>query len=191
MREPGAVMIMLGAGCVLMAGCGGGAPRAGEAPRRAPAPAVRADEVQTSAAVPSAPAPAAGPERERRCTLMEFMDGLFVQLVRHGEWPAGRYRFAIRYEGETMTCEGRFPLGPPGTSVGIECDPDATVINDPGLLQILIFSHPQLVEIVVTRGGTRVAQVRQELEYSESEPNGPGCGLVRVAAVEVSLPGAR
>ena len=40
------------------------------------------------------------------------MDGFSIMLYPTSAWPAGSYRFVMKHDGATTTCEGRLPLKP-------------------------------------------------------------------------------
>ena len=116
-----------------------------------------------------------------KCTTAYYPDSLAVRFVA-SSWPAGDWSFAVDDARCTVTLPG-------GT---VSCTEGATgEISDREVRVFLNFFRlpraPSSVLLVVARDGREVLRKSVTPSYTESEPNGEGCGVLREGAVVVTI----
>ena len=113
------------------------------------------------------------------CTTAYSPDFLAVRFVA-SSWPAGDWSFAVDDARCTVTLPG-------GT---VSCTEGATgEINDREVTVVPNFNPkaPNSVLTVVARDGREVLRKSVTPSYTESEPEGEGCGVRRAGAVVVTI----
>jgi hypothetical protein len=113
------------------------------------------------------------------CTLAYSPDSLAVRFVA-SSWPAGDWSFAVDDARCTVTLPG-------GT---VSCTEGATgEISDREVTVVPNFNPkaPNSVLTVVARDGREVLRKSVTPSYTESEPEGEGCGVRRAGAVVVTI----
>lgn len=119
----------------------------------------------------------------RLCTQVGCRNGFEVTLVPEKGWRAGDYRFVLRHDGVTVTCEAQLPLRPCDER-SVRCDREGVRIVasgcalDPaeqGFTAISVDGFPRAVGVRIERDGERVAEGELGPRYRLSQPNGAGC----------------
>lgn len=132
------------------------------------------------------------------CTLMYVPDGVAVTLSSTSGWAAGHYRF----EAANLICEVTLPCDPTTqrlTACSQAADGGTTSIMGSlevdgagtGLTSLRLFdlgpSTPTTLEVRVLRSDVEVTRQTLTPTYTESEPNGPGCGITRTGTATLAL----
>lgn len=134
-------------------------------------------------AAPAAP-PAAG-KSGRTCTKMGCTSGLALELVRSTPWPQGSYRFTLRIDGKSVSCEGKLPLEPCERGPSFRCSDASLRVEESGCalppeqhavsgLSSTV-SQAAEVSLVIEHQGVLQATAKLQPTFQTVQPNGPGC----------------
>jgi len=112
------------------------------------------------------------------CNTAYFPDRLDVRFVA-SSWPAGDWSFAV----DDARCTATLPVG------SVSCTEGATGGMSDREVKVLLnfFRAPSSVLLVVARDGREVLRKSVTPSYTESEPNGEGCGVRREGEVVVTI----
>jgi len=193
--------ILLALPLATLAACGreaapGEAAAASAAPTRPPAPSANPAPPGTRAhACPGIEELDAAPRRPGPCTEMGCMDGFSITLFPTASWPPGNYRFVIKQDGTTTTCEGRLPLKPceedsivcDGKAAGVGASGCALPPDQQAFGNIGFEGYPAVVDIDVLRDDVLLTHAHYDVAYQMQEANGPGCGPVCCSAPQGAL----
>ncbi len=120
--------------------------------------------------------------------------GLRIALVSSVFMP-GSYTVSTRADGRESVCG--FVVGSPEDGCGLEalcllqddCDADVNLSFPPHSVVVTVGDAPEVVDVVVLRGGTALISTTLVPGYQRYEPAGAGCDpLCEVAAAQLDLP---
>jgi hypothetical protein len=145
------------------------------------------------------------------CTLIYCQESARLTLgTPSGRLPAGNYDVQVIIDGVAADCTLAVSDAPPnfvqgacsvriltlnleaevgcqsvsqGSSAGQSCTPVSGQFH----LTAVVGATPAKVGVVVLRDGVEIGRDTIALQYSASEPNGPGCGLCHQASAGVSI----
>ena len=128
----------------------------------------------------------------RECTLMYVPDSVRVSFVRSSRWEPGRYRV----EAADAVCEATFPAAPESSGI-VPCQTPTNAPMQSFLevdaarsgLEALVYESgaPQTLVVRVLWNDTELAREMLTPTYSQSEPNGRGCGVTRSGSAQMSF----
>jgi len=135
-------------------------------------------------ACPELAEPMPPPDGDVACTRMGCMNGLYMQVNPQMKWPHGQYRFVIRMDGKTVTCQGALPLHGCETN-SITCDGEGVRITESGCAMppethgfgdIEVETYPTQVSVRIERDGKTLIDQSFAPAYKGFYANGPQCG---------------
>ena len=114
-----------------------------------------------------------------------YMPDLLLVRLSSSDWPAGTYTVTLTDTDtfDTLTCTATLP----GSDV--PCDDELSLLKvvDGALLQLEAWDFaPDTVTVEVSEVGTALFLDDFSPTYEEDEPNGEGCGVQRVGAVDAA-----
>jgi len=135
------------------------------------------------------------PRSRGPCTEMGCMNGFSITLYPNGGWPAGDYRFVIKHDGKTTTCEGRLPLKPceedsmpcDGTAAGVGASGCALPAGQQSFSNIGVDGYPATVDVEVQRDQVLLTRAHYDVAYTMQQPNGPNCDPICCSAPSGAL----
>ncbi len=149
-----------------------------------PGPTATAGSIDPAVARACPDAPSISASGATECTEMGCNDGYQIDITPYEAWPAGEYRYVLELDERTVTCTGTLPLQPCG-SPSITCDGEGVSITESGCALdpaqhafggVSIPELPQSVHLRLEHNGTPLVDQALTVEYTSSQPNGPGCG---------------
>lgn len=111
----------------------------------------------------------------------------FALTTKAEAWPAGSYRFVVKLDEKTVTCEGSLPLPACDKGLSLKCDGEGVMIGESGCAlpaeqhgysDIHLDGEPAAVNVSVERDGEVVTSQDFTPEYKTLYPNGESCGPV-------------
>ena len=126
-------------------------------------------------------------DADQACTLIGCVDGLTVGF---SEALDAEQPVTLRFElddGEIIECETRFGEDTDAAPCA-QVDVGALHVNG-GLLDVHLYNrHPRELRFQVLRGAEVLVNVQPTVEYTTSEPNGPGCGVCEHGVLAITTP---
>jgi hypothetical protein len=149
----------------------------------------------------------------KSCTMAGSFEGVIAILkTDSGAWPDGAYDAEVDVPNRTLKCHWAFtdPLSRTNLRPNAKCDTglqaelwqrnecvetkqgnavrqSCTLIDDQYDLWLFVSGTPRQLTVRMSRDSSEILSERREPLYSDDEPNGPGCGVVRSASVDLTV----
>lgn len=147
---------------------------------------------------PAAPPPASPAPAPRACTTIGCTSGLELELRRATPWPHGTYRFTLKVDDASVSCEGKLPLEPCERGPTFHCSDASLTVAESGCAlppdQHAITglsskaTRATKVSLAIEHQGSIQASAQLTPTFQTVQPNGPGCEPVcEQAAMKLQL----
>ncbi len=135
------------------------------------------------------------------CTEIGCVDGFRVDFHKD-HWEPGSYSFHIEADGEVSDCTGNLPLKACSSESNLTCTGSKRFIiaevgcamapEQQSFNEIHFEGAPKQVTISISHDGSELVKQIFEPEYTDSQPNGPGCEpICHQASATMTLPTAQ